>query len=138
MPRFEREALLAAVLLVVTLLVGVAGGVVLERWVLRERRPPMVARGPGMGAMPRRDPADLRLQFTRQLAQELDLDSGQRRTADSLIRLQQQEARAAMRALRPRLDSINAHTEQKIGALLTPEQRQRWEELRARRIRQRR
>lgn len=132
MPRFEREALLAAVLLVVTLLVGVAGGVALERFVLRERRPSMMARSPGMGAMPR-DPAELRLRYTRQLASALELTPEQRRTADSLIRLQQQEARAAMRALRPRLDSINARTEQEIRTLLTPEQRQRWEQFRARR-----
>ena len=134
MAPLNRDSMLAGVLLLVTLLVGVAAGVAIDRWAFR---PDRRARAPGamMGAAserraPRLDPVEFRERYTRQLARQLDLSAEQRAIADSLLRLQQQESRAAMRELRPRLDSINRQTEAELRLVLTEAQLERWQKLR--------
>jgi hypothetical protein len=131
--------MLAGVLLLVTLLVGIAAGVAIERWAFRPERRVQVrdaqvrealARGVSESRAPRLDPVEFRERYTRQLARQLDLTPEQRAVADSLLRLQQQESRAAMRDLRPRLDSINRQTEAELRKVLTAEQLERWQKLR--------
>ena len=139
MAPLNRDSMLAGVLLLVTLLFGIAAGVAIDRWALgpeRGSRVPVAMARKGMGRMdmerqaPRLDPGEFRERYTRQLARQLDLTAEQRAVADSLLRLQQQESRAAMRELRPRLDSINRRTEERLRAVLTELQAERWQKLR--------
>ena len=139
MAPFNRDSILAGLLLLVTLLLGIAAGVAIERWAFRpERRVQArdgqireaLARGATESRAPRLDPVEFRERYTRQLARQLDLTAEQRAIADSLLRLQQQESRAAMRELRPRLDSINRRTEERLRAVLTELQAERWQKLR--------
>lgn len=144
MAPLNRDSMLAGMLLLVTLLLGVAAGVAIDRWALRPERgsrAPVAMAREGMvrremeHQAPRLDPAAFRERYTRQLARQLDLTPEQLAIADSLLRLQQQESRAAMRELRPRLDSINRRTEARIRAVLTEMQAERWQKLREERRR---
>jgi len=138
MPRSDRGALLAAVLLGVMLLLGIVSGVALERWVISPERPEVaMRRGPGMPGRGM-DPAAVRGRFSRQLARELDLDSAQARAVDSLLRQQQARVRAAVRESQPRLREITRETETGIRAVLSTEQWNRWQELRRERTSRRR
>ena len=139
MAPLNRDSMLAGVLLLVTLLLGVAAGVAIDRWAFRpERRVQArdaqireaLARGATERRAPRLDPVEFRERYTRQLARQLDLSAEQRAIADSLLRLQQQESRAAMLELRPRLDSINRQTEARLREVLTQAQFERWQKLR--------
>lgn len=137
MAPLNRDSVLAGVMLLVTLLVGIAAGVAIDRWALRpeqrERAPRAMMGEGGERRAPRFDAAEFRDRFTRQLARELELTEAQQVAADSLLRLQQAEARAAMRELRPRLDSIYRSTEADLRTILTPEQMEKWQALRQRR-----
>ncbi len=134
--RFDRGTVMAAALLLVTLLLGVVGGVALERWALRPQR---VGAAPGVMQLPaprnRFDPARARIQLSARLARQLDLAPEQRVQVDSLLRLQQQEAGALMRGMRPRLDSVTARTQAALTQILTPEQQRKFDALRRRRLR---
>lgn len=118
----DRGSLLAAALIVVTLLVGVAGGVALDRWAFRPHRP----------AIGRFDPAQARDRASRRLAFELGLTPEQRLRVDSLMRRQQRGAAEIMRGVRPSLDSISAATQAELRTVLTPEQWRRFDSLRSR------
>src|SRR5690606_33576254 len=130
MPRFDRGALLAAVLMVVMLLLGVVSGVALERWVIAPERPEVGARRAPAGPARRIDPAAVRGRYSRQLARELNLDSAQAQAVDSLLREQQTRVRATMRESQPRLREIARETESRIRTVLSTEQWNRWQELR--------
>lgn len=128
--RPDRGSLLAAALILVMLLVGMAGGVALDRWVLRPHR--AGARAPvGWGANGRFDPARVRDRASSRLAEELGLTVEQRARVDSLMRRQQREAAGIMGELRPRLDSVTARTQAELRTVLTAEQWHRFESLRA-------
>lgn len=134
--RFDQATVMAAALLLVTLVLGVVGGVALERWALRPHR---VGAAPGAMQVPaprnRFDPARVRLQLSARLARQLDLTPEQRVQVDSLLRRQQQEAGALMRGMRPRLDSVTTRTQSALTQILTPEQQRKFDALRRRRLR---
>ena len=127
--RPDRGSLLAAALIVVTLIVGVAGGVALDRWVLRPHRPGARAQI-GWAADGRFDPARVRARASGRLTEELHLTTEQHARVDSLMRRQQREAAGIMGELRPRLDSVTARTQAELRTVLTAEQWQRFESLR--------
>jgi len=130
--RPDRGALLAGGLIVVMLLVGMAAGVALDRWVLRPHR--MVMRAPpGWGADGRFDPARVRARAANRMAEDLGLTAAQRLRVDSLMRRQQRDAAGIMRELRPRLDSVTARTQAELRTVLTAEQSRRFDSLRAHR-----
>ena len=131
--RLDRGSLLAAGLIVVMLLVGVAGGVALDRWLLRPRPG---ARGPAAWMRDGRfDPARVRDRAAGRLARELHLTAEQRVKLDSLMRLQQRQAAELMQSIRPRLDSVTARTQAELRAVLTESQRRTFDSLRRERPR---
>ena len=136
MIRFDRSSLLAASLLLVTLLFGVIGGVALDRWLLR---PGVHASGPRV-AIPRRmgeqrfDPARLRSEFGGQLARELGLTADQRARVDSILQRQQARSRALMRQMAPELQRLADSTRAELREVLTPGQWERMQQLRAERM----
>ena len=133
--RLDRGSLLASGLIVVMLLVGLAGGVALDRWILRphdgERSPA------GWMRDGRFDPARVRDRAAGRLARDLHLTSEQRTKMDSLMRRQQCEAAAVMQSIRPRLDSVTARTQAELRAVLTATQQQAFDSLRRQRVRHR-
>ena len=133
--RLDRGSLLASGLIVVMLLVGLAGGVALDRWILRphdgERSPA------GWMRDGRFDPARVRDRAAGRLARDLHLTPEQRTKMDSLMRRQQREAAAVMQSIRPRLDSVTARTQAELRAVLTATQQQAFDSLRRQRVRHR-
>lgn len=130
--RLDRGSLLASALIVVMLLAGMAGGVALDRWVLRPhpgRRPPA-----GWTRDGRFDPARVRDRAAGRLARDLALTPEQRTKMDSLMRRQQREAAAVMQSIRPRLDSVTARTQAELRAMLTAAQQQTFDSLRRERL----
>ena len=118
---------------------SIAGGVLLDRYVLLPRifhmGPP--GRGGGPAGMMgdrggRRGPERGRQAFHDRLADDLGLTSTQRVQMDSLMDAQERELRAAHESVQPRIDSIVSDTRAKLDALLSAEQRQKLDSLRAR------
>src|SRR5512143_3390242 len=133
--RLDRGSLLASGLIVVMLLAGMAGGVALDRWILRPHaggQPPA-----GWTRDGRFDPARVRDRAAGRLARDLKLTPEQRTKMDSLMRRQQREAAAVMQSIRPRLDSVTARTQAKFRAVLTETQQQTFDSLRRERLRHR-
>ena len=131
--RLDRGSLLASGLIVVMLLVGVAGGVGLDRWILRPRPG---ARGPAAWMRDGRfDPARARDRAAGRLARELHLTAEQRAKMDSLLRLQQRQAAELMQSIRPRLDSVTARTQAELRAVLSETQQRAFDSLRRERPR---
>lgn len=115
----------AAVLLALTFVVGVLTGVVLDRALL-----------PGPPRWEREE--RVRESYRDRLARELQLTPQQQAQIDSILRTQQAQVRALRRRVAPEFRRIFQETRRKIEAVLTPEQRARLEELRARWDRERR
>ncbi|MGE5090878.1 MAG: hypothetical protein ACM3OH_01780 [Bacillota bacterium] len=133
--RLDRGSLLASGLIVVMLLAGMAGGVALDRWILRPHaggQPPA-----GWTRDGRFDPARVRDRAAGRLARDLKLTPEQRTKMDSLMRRQQREAAAVMQSIRPRLDSVTARTQAEFRAVLTETQQQTFDSLRRERLRHR-
>jgi Spy/CpxP family protein refolding chaperone len=133
--RLDRGSLLASGLIVVMLLAGMAGGVALDRWILRPHaggQPPA-----GWTRDGRFDPARVRDRAAGRLARDLKLTPEQRTKMDSLMRRQQREAAAVMQSIRPRLDSVTARTQAELRAVLTAAQQQTFDSLRRERLRHR-
>jgi Spy/CpxP family protein refolding chaperone len=128
--RPDRGSVLAAALIVVTLIVGLAGGIAVDRWVLRPHRPGGRAQV-GWAADARFDPARVRARASSRLAEELGLTAEQHARVDSLMRRQQREAAGIMGELRPRLDSVTARTQAELRTVLTAEQWHRFDSLHA-------
>jgi Spy/CpxP family protein refolding chaperone len=135
--------LLALGVLFTIAVASVAGGVLLDRYVLLPRI--FGFRGMGEGGMRSRtgpppggrgrggsDRGGGRQAFHERLAEELSLTPSQRSRMDSLMDRQERALRAAHEAVQPRIDSIVGDTRTKLDALLTAEQRQKLDSLRAR------
>jgi hypothetical protein len=128
MTRTDRGSLMLAGLAAVTLILGVVCGVALDRWVLRPgHRGGRFAFDGGPGH--RFDAARYRTQFTERLARDLELTADQRAKVETLFTRQQEDARAVMREIRPRLDQVTARTQDELQVILTPAQLRRWDEL---------
>jgi len=133
--RLDRGSLLASGLIVVMLLVGMAGGIALDRWLLRPHREP---RGPAAWMRNGQfDAAQVRDRAAGRLARDLHLTPEQRIRIDSLMRRQQRDAAEVMQSIRPRLDSLTARTQSELRTVLTEAQRSAFDSLRRERSRRR-
>lgn len=133
----DRNSVLAAGLVIVTLLLGMVSGVALDRWLLRPQHefsgPPR--RGGPDGGRGRFDPAQFRTQFGGQLARELALTPAQKRAVDSILGAQQEKSRAVMREMSPRLQQVAESTQAALRQVLTAEQWEKMQKLRQERMR---
>ena len=117
---------IAALVLLLTLIVGGLGGIILDRHVLLPRMFHHWDFGRGPGHPPRdRD-------FRKRFARELGLTEDQQTRIDSIMDRQGRELRAVRAKVRPELDSIVSRTRRQLDSVLTPEQRQKAEEMRRR------
>jgi Spy/CpxP family protein refolding chaperone len=134
-PALNRPRAVAAVLIALALLVGVLGGMTLDRWVLHRAAWVHDWHSGDWRLRPADRPAAgrFRSRYVRQLAEELKLTPEQRARVDTLLQRQQERSRAVMQEMAPRLRAITAETESGLQAILTPEQWQRFQELRRRR-----
>jgi hypothetical protein len=96
-------------------LVGAVLGIVGDRVILRERL-----------AREWRDPRSMR----ERISTELGLDAEQRARFDSILDTRNRRYDSLMAPVRPALDSVGDAARQEIQALLTPEQRTRYDEMR--------
>ena len=96
-------------------LVGVVLGVVGDRVTLRERL-----------AREWRDPRSMR----ERISAELGLDADQRARFDTILDTRNRRYDSLMAPVRPVLDSVGTAARQEIQAMLTPEQRARYEDMR--------
>jgi hypothetical protein len=110
---------LAALVLVLAVVAGGLAGVVLDRLVLLPH---------AFGRPPRIGPANFRDRF----AHAVGLTSAQQERVDSITRRRFAELRGIREQVRPRVDSVLARMRSEIDSVLTPEQRRRAIELRAR------
>ena len=106
---------LALAFYLAAVLLGAAVGISLDRWVLRDR-----------WTREMRDPRAMR----DRIAEELTLDAAQRAALDSLLDARNRRMDSVMAPVRPTLDSIGAATRAGFEALLTPEQRARYDQRR--------
>ncbi|HET6233298.1 MAG TPA: hypothetical protein VFE05_24695 [Longimicrobiaceae bacterium] len=121
---------LAAALLVAVGLLGVAGGVALDRFALRPadwQMPPPRARGPS------RFSPESAHRWSRYLARELGLSTQQQARVDSVLLAGQARTRDLAREVHPRFEAITQSTRAQLEAVMTPAQRIKYEDLRKRR-----
>ena len=64
------------------------------------------------------------------LASKLGMTTQQQAALDSLLDIRRRDMRAVLDPVQPALDSIGAHTNAQIRAMLTPEQQATWDRLR--------
>ena len=132
-PRFLAVALLLGVGLV-----GLLGGVVLERSVLGATPPQGDVAVEGHAEAG--DDEDERQCNSREssrgwhsrISTDLELTEGQTAELEGLLQAQRQQLDATMDGIRPRMKEIVAETHEEFLELLTPEQRTRFDELRSR------
>lgn len=103
-------------------LVGALLGIIADRVVLRERL-----------AREWRDPRSMR----DRIAVQLDLDADQRARFDTILDARNRRYDSLMAPVRPVLDSVGTAARQEIQAMLTLEQRARYEDMRRSRERSR-
>ena len=120
---------LAAGLLIVVALVGLLGGIVLDRTVLRHHEPPGAWIGrPGPHGPPGREfRGHVRERIAGHMADELDLSAAQREELSAVLERQESRLAEAMAEARPRLQEILEDTHREIRAILTPEQQERFD-----------
>lgn len=120
--------ILAAGLLVVVAVVGVLGGIVLDRTVLRPHGPPGWIGHPGLHGPPHREfRGHVRERIAEHMADELDLSASQREEVAAVLERQEARLAEAMAETRPRLQEMLEETHRELLAILTPEQQERFE-----------
>jgi hypothetical protein len=115
---------MAALLLVAVCLLGGLGGVALDRFVLMPEHPHH--RGD-------RFSPESAHRFSRFLAHELSLSKQQEVKVDSILLARQAQTRALANEVHPRFEALAQATRADVERVLTPEQRAKYEQLRARR-----
>lgn len=128
--------LAAAAVLLTIAVAGVAGGVVLDRYVIIPNR--FEAQRGIMGGPRRRGdssrPGDRgrggRQAFHDQLSRLLELTPEQRQQLDTVMSRQARELREAHAIVQPRVDSIVRGTRRQLDSILTPAQREKLRALR--------
>jgi hypothetical protein len=122
---------LAAGLLLVVAVVGVLGGIVLDRTVLRHDEPRHSwVKIRGVHGPPDHEIRGRVLErIVVKLADELDLSESQRQEISVVLERHDAQLAAEMAESRPRLRRILEETHREMIAILTPEQRERFEEM---------
>lgn len=134
----ERSRILAVAILLAVFAAGAFGGAALAlvfggpRHRLMEREVFDVRR-PGPPALPGDHEGALFLKTPAPLAAELDLDDAQRERVERLMEEQAQKAERLMAETEPRMKALIDSTNAAIEEVLTPEQRERFREIRERR-----
>lgn len=135
---------IAALLIACAVAFGVVGGVALDRLLFLPRamhagEAPRAAAPPSDGAAraewnggARRGPGE---RYLRHMEAELDLTPQQRTRIDSILADQQARVMEITRETRPLLRQVAEDTRGAIHEVLTPEQRERFQEMRQRRDR---
>ena len=119
----------ATLVLLALLAGGLAGGVLLDRYVLLPNRV-MVTRSP------RRDGGnrgDMRRRFSEWMTKELALSPTQREQMDTIFAHQFAAMDSVTKIMRPSIDSIMKRAQRSVDSVLTPDQRTKLVELRKRR-----
>lgn len=124
---FGRVRLLGFSLLGITFLAGALAGAAIDR-VIGEEAPPAEAR------QDRRDGGSRDRSY---LIDRVEMSDAQRASIDSILELRAQRMRAVWREVEPQLDAISDSARAEILAVLTPEQRAQYDELREKRRRDR-
>ncbi len=83
----------------------------------------------GMRPPPQQPPPPQPPPFTREMEERLDLSDDQRQQIQAILRDSREESEAIRRDLRPRLEKNLKATQDRIGAVLTPEQHKTFDEL---------
>ena len=117
--------LLAAIVILLVGLAGVAIGAAIDRAVEHRR---MMSNVVG-GRVPKGPPPEARKWVLSKLQSELDLSPAQRQQVDSVLARREADVRALMLEMRPRFEAISSRTRRDIQAALTPEQQKRFVEM---------
>jgi Spy/CpxP family protein refolding chaperone len=121
--------ILAAVVLLLVGAVGVLGGVVLDRAVLRHRIDRGWAAHGGLLGPPNRElRRHLRERIEAHMAEELDLSDSQREQVAIVLERQEERLAVVMGEARPQIDQILEETHRQLLEILTPEQRRQLDE----------
>lgn len=134
-PRSTQARATAVAVLLAVGIAGVAGGVVLDRTVLMPKTPVAAVRGGPNTPSDRigRSPnPDMRRRFSERMAKDLGLTPEQSVKVDAIMKHQFDEMRKASELVRPRIDSLSRAAQLAMDSVLTPEQREKVKELRAR------
>jgi Spy/CpxP family protein refolding chaperone len=123
--KWPRGPLLAILVLLVAALAGGVAGVATDRLVLLPRRFDGGRFEHGTG---RHGPRDW--DFRRRFAREVGLSEQQQTRIDSIMDRQGRELRAVRRQVQPQVDSIIVRTRRELDSVLTPDQRNKAEEIR--------
>ena len=83
----------------------------------------------GMRPPPQQPPPAQQPPFTREMEERLNLSEDQRQKIQAILRESREESEAIRRELRPRLERNLKATQDRIGALLSPEQHATFDEL---------
>jgi len=67
--------------------------------------------------------------LVNRLDRKLDLDAGQKEQVRAIVHETQEEVRQVRRQFRPQMEATLEKAQTKIGALLTPEQRKKYEQM---------
>ena len=121
-----RPRLLAVLALLLAAIGGVAAGVALDQSMWQSRHLGFLVRGTAFRPPPNRHP---RSELLDRLDASLDLTGEQRIRVDSVLARREADMRALRDQVRPRFDSIAGRTRTDLLQILTPEQRERFEEL---------
>ncbi|MGH7499976.1 MAG: hypothetical protein ACREL3_14135 [Gemmatimonadales bacterium] len=125
MSPFRSSRLLAAIVILLVGLAGIAIGAALDRAVEHRRIMSMVVGG----RVPKGPPPESRKWVLSKLQSKLDLSPVQRQQVDSVLARREAEVRALMLEMRPRFEDISSRTRRDIQASLSPEQRKRFVEM---------
>jgi Spy/CpxP family protein refolding chaperone len=120
--------MLAIGLLVLAFAAGALGGVAADR--LLDSRGPGFGPPPGQGGGPAGSGGGAIFPPGLPLARQLDLTPEQRRQIGAILTAERAKADSVMRAVRPVLQARYDSTSAAVRALLTPEQRERFDRLR--------
>ncbi len=105
---------------------GVVTGGLLVRHTSLPSHPP---RQPASRTMPAMSPSGLRMEVLRRVERELDLTPEQRTEVDRIISGSQERTKKLMEPISPQLHAELQATKEAVRAVLTPEQRVRFDEL---------
>jgi Spy/CpxP family protein refolding chaperone len=143
----RRPRALAAILILSAVVLGAIGGIVFDRLVILPRSgyagevstpAESAPRAPAMNGRGMGVPTEGRVagdRYLRYLAEELELSDEQSGRVEEILRDQQERVLEITRESRPRIRQVADETREAIREVLTPQQWERWQELRQRRDR---